>query len=127
MLIVLIMASNMLNAESSVVLPSVGSIFMNRQKIPIVGEQVSIIKYLPDNRVELTMSGIMKLEKEIVSYEFIDGQIVYTELPSRIQEQMKRLHTTLLYSLYDNKDDTVKVAVKPPIIPSIKMIHYRVQ
>ena len=127
MLIVLIMASNMLNAESSVLLPSVGSIFMNRQNIPIVGEQVSIIKYLPDNRVELTMSGIMKLEKEIVSYEFIDGQIVYTELPSRIQEQMKRLHTTLLYSLYDNRDDTVKVAVKPPIIPSIKMIHHRVQ
>ena len=121
------MASNMLNAESSVLLPSVGSIFMNRQKIPIVGEQVSIIKYLPDNRVELTMSGIMKLEKEIVSYEFVDGQIVYKELSSRIQEQMKRLHTTLLYSLYDNKDDTVKVAVKPPIIPSIKMIHHRVQ
>lgn len=99
---------------------------MNRQHIPFIGEQVSIVKYLSGERVELTMTGMMQLDKEIVSYELIDGQIMYKELPSRITQQMDRLHTKLLHSLYDRNDDTVKVTVKPPILPSIKMIHHRV-
>jgi hypothetical protein len=107
-------------------LPFAGSIFRYSRWIPLAGRQESTVEYLPGRKVKIDMSGVMQASGVVVPYRLDeDHNMVYT-LPREVEQRMQSLYTTFVHSAFDPDTDTVRVTVKPPIIPQLTMVHNRV-